>query len=67
MFRTSMLAREESRIFPGEPQVHWSGNHRAALTGQAIYPRPLQDPLPTGSVSASRPNLSLVRACLDFL
>src|ERR1700676_4801862 len=27
-------------------QVHWSGNHRAALTGQAIYPRPLQDPLP---------------------
>src|ERR1700724_830262 len=27
-------------------QVHWSGKHRAALTGQAIYPRPLQDPLP---------------------
>src|SRR6202030_969766 len=27
-------------------QVHWSGRHRAALTGQAIYPRPLQDPLP---------------------
>src|SRR3984957_6514218 len=26
--------------------VHWSGKHRAALTGQAIYPRPLQDPLP---------------------
>src|SRR5437879_1067753 len=27
-------------------EVHWSGNHRAALTGQAIYPRPLQNPLP---------------------
>jgi probable LLM family oxidoreductase len=26
--------------------VHWSGKHRAALTGQAIYPRPLQDELP---------------------
>ncbi len=26
--------------------VHWSGQHRAALTGQAIYPRPLQNPLP---------------------
>src|SRR6266852_3806058 len=26
--------------------VHWSGKHRAALTGQAVYPRPVQDPLP---------------------
>ena len=26
--------------------VHWSGRHRAALTGQGIYPRPLQNPLP---------------------
>jgi probable LLM family oxidoreductase len=26
--------------------VTWSGKHRAALTGQGIYPRPLQDPLP---------------------
>ena len=26
--------------------VHWTGKHRAPLTGQAIYPRPLQDPLP---------------------
>ena len=31
--------RENSR-------VHWSGKHRAALTGQAVYPRPLQNPLP---------------------
>jgi probable LLM family oxidoreductase len=26
--------------------VHWSGQHRPALTGQGIYPRPLQNPLP---------------------
>jgi probable LLM family oxidoreductase len=26
--------------------VHWSGKHRPALTGQAIYPRPRQSPLP---------------------
>src|SRR5438093_5601896 len=26
--------------------VHWSGKFRPALTGQGIYPRPVQDPLP---------------------
>jgi len=26
--------------------VQWSGKHRAALTGQGVYPRPLQNPLP---------------------
>ena len=26
--------------------VHWSGRHRPALTGQGVYPRPAQDPLP---------------------
>ncbi len=26
--------------------VHWSGKHRAPLTGQPVYPRPLQNPLP---------------------
>jgi probable LLM family oxidoreductase len=26
--------------------VHWSGKHRAPLTGQAVYPRPLQKQLP---------------------
>ncbi|OLV18896.1 Atu2307/SP_0267 family LLM class monooxygenase [Deinococcus marmoris] len=29
-----------------ESHVHWSGQHRAALTGQGIYPRPLQEKLP---------------------
>lgn len=28
------------------PRISWSGKHRAPLTGQSIYPRPLQDPLP---------------------
>src|SRR5438046_2078348 len=27
-------------------QVHWSGKFRPALTGQGVYPRPLQNPLP---------------------
>lgn len=26
--------------------VHWSGKYRAALTGQGVYPRPMQNPLP---------------------
>jgi len=26
--------------------VHWSGRHRAPLTGQGVYPRPVQNPLP---------------------
>jgi probable LLM family oxidoreductase len=26
--------------------VHWSGKHRPALTGQGVYPRPLQEELP---------------------
>lgn len=29
-----------------ETYVHWSGQHRAALTGQGVFPRPLQDKLP---------------------
>jgi probable LLM family oxidoreductase len=28
------------------PRVRWSGKHRAALNGEGIYPRPLQNPLP---------------------
>lgn len=29
-----------------EPYVHWSGRHRPALTGQGVYPRPVQERLP---------------------
>src|ERR1700736_6271228 len=42
-------------------QVHWSGRHRAALTGQAIYPRPLQNPLPVWVGVGGTPE-SFVRA-----
>lgn len=28
------------------PEVRWAGKHRAALTGQGVYPRPIQAPLP---------------------
>jgi len=27
--------------------VQWSGKYRPALTGQGVYPRPLQNPLPS--------------------
>ena len=29
-----------------EENVHWSGQYRPALTGQGVYPRPLQNPFP---------------------
>jgi probable LLM family oxidoreductase len=29
-----------------ETNVTWSGRHRAPLTGQGVYPRPMQNPLP---------------------
>src|SRR4030088_1807343 len=50
-------------------QVHWSGKHRAPLTGQAIYPRPLQDPLPIWVGVGGTPE-SFVRAgalCLPLM
>jgi probable LLM family oxidoreductase len=30
----------------GHEHVHWSGRFRPALTGQGVYPRPVQNPLP---------------------
>src|SRR5690349_8670435 len=29
-----------------QEEVHWSGEFRPALTGQGVYPRPVQNPLP---------------------
>src|SRR5881409_3686876 len=29
-----------------DEHVHWSGKHRPPLTGQGVYPRPVQTPLP---------------------
>jgi alkanesulfonate monooxygenase SsuD/methylene tetrahydromethanopterin reductase-like flavin-dependent oxidoreductase (luciferase family) len=46
--------------------VHWSGKHRAPLTGQAVYPRPLQNPLPFGSVSVEPPNHLPAPECSAF-
>src|SRR5437660_5721550 len=41
--------------------VHWSGKHRPPLTGQGVYPRPLQNPLPIWLGVGGTPN-SFVRA-----
>ena len=43
--------------------VTWSGRHRPALTGQGVYPRPLQDPLPVWVGVGGTPT-SFVRAGL---
>jgi probable LLM family oxidoreductase len=41
--------------------VAWSGTHRPALTGQGVYPRPLQQPLPVWIAVGGTPQ-SVVRA-----
>ena len=43
--------------------VTWSGHHRAALTGQGVYPRPAQNPLPIWVGVGGTPE-SFVRAGL---
>lgn len=43
--------------------VHWSGKYRPALTGQGVYPRPLQNPLPIWIGVGGTPE-SFVRAGL---
>ncbi|QCW52079.1 LLM class flavin-dependent oxidoreductase [Nocardioides dongxiaopingii] len=45
------------------PQVTWSGEHRAPLTGQGVYPRPVQDRLPIWVGVGGTPQ-SFVRAGL---
>src|SRR5205823_3605768 len=35
--------------------VEWSGEYRPPLTGQGVYPRPLQDPLPLWLAVGGRP------------
>ena len=44
-----------------ETKVTWSGQHRAALTGQGVYPRPVQNPLPVFIGVGGTPE-SVVRA-----
>jgi probable LLM family oxidoreductase len=50
-----LLALRESE------RVHWSGRFRAPLTGQGVYPRPLQHPLPVWLGVGGTPE-SFVRA-----
>jgi len=50
------------KIFNNE-HVQWSGRHRPSLTGQGIYPRPLQKPLPIWIGVGGTPE-SFVRAGL---
>jgi probable LLM family oxidoreductase len=42
-------------------RVTWSGEHRAALNDQAVYPRPIQNPLPVWIAVGGTPQ-SVVRA-----
>jgi probable LLM family oxidoreductase len=44
-----------------QTNVHWSGRHRAALTGQGVFPRPVQNPLPVYIGVGGTPE-SVVRA-----
>ena len=42
-------------------KIEWSGQHRSALTGQGVYPRPVQQPLPVWIAVGGTPQ-SVVRA-----
>src|ERR1700726_2685491 len=42
-------------------RVHWSGKHRASLTGEGVYPRPLQNLLPVW-LGVGGPPSSFIRA-----
>jgi probable LLM family oxidoreductase len=42
-------------------KIMWTGRHRAPLTGQGVYPRPQQDPLPVWVAVGGTPQ-SVVRA-----
>ena len=44
-----------------EEHVTWSGRHRAPLTGQGVYPRPVQGPLPVWIAVGGSPE-SAIRA-----
>lgn len=44
-----------------EVKVYWQGRHRPSLTGQGVWPRPVQTPLPIRLGAGGTPN-SFVRA-----
>jgi alkanesulfonate monooxygenase SsuD/methylene tetrahydromethanopterin reductase-like flavin-dependent oxidoreductase (luciferase family) len=43
-----LLSQGRAEMVVGRENEHvqWSGRHRPALTGQGVYPRPVQNPLP---------------------
>src|SRR6266478_5725362 len=48
---TVLSAADPVRVFEefatrANTRVTWSGKHRSPLTGQGVFPRPAQDPLP---------------------
>lgn len=45
----------------GSPRITWSGRHRAPLSDQPVFPRPLQQPLPVWIAVGGTPR-SVVRA-----
>jgi probable LLM family oxidoreductase len=45
----------------GREKLEWSGQYRSALSGQGVYPRPLQEPLPVWIAVGGTPQ-SVVRA-----
>jgi probable LLM family oxidoreductase len=44
-----------------EVKVYWEGKHRPSLTGQGVWPRPVQTPLPVRLGAGGTPN-SFIRA-----
>jgi len=44
-----------------DERVTWSGRHRAALTDQTVYPRPIQEPIPLWIAVGGTPQ-SVIRA-----
>jgi probable LLM family oxidoreductase len=42
-------------------RVHWQGRHRPALSGQSVYPRPIQNPIPVWIAVGGTPQ-SVIRA-----
>jgi alkanesulfonate monooxygenase SsuD/methylene tetrahydromethanopterin reductase-like flavin-dependent oxidoreductase (luciferase family) len=55
-----LLALRESE------QIAWSGRHRAPLSGQGVYPRPLQDPLPVWVAVGGTPESAVRAGTLGF-
>ncbi|RYZ48157.1 MAG: LLM class flavin-dependent oxidoreductase [Sphingobacteriales bacterium] len=45
----------------GSEQINWKGKHRAAVSGQGVYPRPLQDSIPVWIAVGGTP-ASVIRA-----